>query len=191
MSSRMTTSKTIPRQDGDTRSYMSDFQNILEKGKEPDMTKVYNPKVAQQFDKYLDPTSLKQYVLRSEKMQKVIDIYAEAEKRPRTDVERQVRGILDEIGLERNTAVLRWCGIAITAIGKRITSGICVNVKNLNRVKDGLGKNPVLYLPSHRSYMDFILMSYICFHYDIEIPGIAAGMGKCKRVLFDLLKMIT
>lgn len=31
-------------------------------------------------------------------------------------------------------------------------------------------------MPSHRSYADFILMSYICFSYDIEVPAIAAGM---------------
>lgn len=41
-----------------------------------------------------------------------------------------------------------------------------------------MGKVPVVYVPSHRSYADFILMSYICFNYDIEIPAIAAGMGK-------------
>jgi hypothetical protein len=40
-----------------------------------------------------------------------------------------------------------------------------------------MGGNPVIFAPSHRSYGDFILMSYICFHYKIEIPAIAAGMG--------------
>lgn len=34
----------------------------------------------------------------------------------------------------------------------------------------------MIYLPSHRSYADFILMSYICFAHDIEVPAIAAGM---------------
>jgi glycerone phosphate O-acyltransferase len=41
-----------------------------------------------------------------------------------------------------------------------------------------MGNNPVIFAPSHRSYGDFILMSYVCFHYKIEIPAIAAGMGK-------------
>ncbi|XP_055850821.1 dihydroxyacetone phosphate acyltransferase [Episyrphus balteatus] len=185
----MTTSKPLNKPD-DTTSwcYMNDFQNMVEKGKEPDMTKVYNPKVAQEFEKYLNPTTLKRHVVRSEKMQKIIDIYAKAEKRTHADVERQVRDILDEIGLERSVVILRWCGIAITAIAKRITSGIFVNSKNLNRVRDGLGKNPVLYLPSHRSYLDFILMSYICFHYNIEIPGIAAGMD--FHAMFGMGKML-
>lgn len=187
-----TSSKHFDIKFDDTKSiatnYMNAFENMIEKGKEPDMTKVYNPKIAHEFDKYLNPSTLKRHVLRSEKMQKIIEIYAKAENRTKSDVEKQVRNILDEIGLERSMVVLRWCGIAITAIAKRITSGIYVNEKNLNRVKDGLGKNPVLYLPSHRSYLDFILMSYICFHYNIEIPGIAAGMD--FHSMFAMGKML-
>ncbi|KAJ8972251.1 hypothetical protein NQ314_000269, partial [Rhamnusium bicolor] len=39
-----------------------------------------------------------------------------------------------------------------------------------------MGNCPVVFVPSHRSYADFILMSLVCFTYDIEIPAIAAGM---------------
>ena len=45
-----------------------------------------------------------------------------------------------------------------------------------------MGDNPVIFAPSHRSYGDFILMSYLCFHYKIQIPVIAAGMGKQMHV---------
>lgn len=33
-------------------------------------------------------------------------------------------------------------------------------------------------MPSHRSYADFLLMSYVCFNYNIMLPVIAAGMGE-------------
>lgn len=158
--------------------YMRDFENILAPGNEPSMTKEYNPLMAFQLEKYLNPAQLKKHVFKSEKIQQLIEYYAQTQNQPTKEIEQQVRDILDEIGLDRNMAIIRWCGVAITAIGKRIIKGIYVNKASMDNVKRGLGKNPVLYLPSHRSYMDFILMSYICFHYDIEIPGIAAGMGK-------------
>lgn len=41
-----------------------------------------------------------------------------------------------------------------------------------------MGRNPVIFLPSHRSYADFILMAFVMFNYDIEVPCVAAGMGK-------------
>lgn len=36
---------------------------------------------------------------------------------------------------------------------------------------------PVILLPSHRSYLDFILVSYVMFEHDIALPCIAAGQG--------------
>ncbi|TMW48631.1 hypothetical protein DOY81_006296 [Sarcophaga bullata] len=158
------------------KKYMNDFENILAPGNEPNMTKEYNPLVAHKLEKYLNPAQLKKHVYKSEKIQQLINYYALTQNVSRKQIEQQVQDILDEIGLDRNMAIIRWCGIAITAIGKRICKGIYVNKASMDRVRQDLGKNPVLYLPSHRSYMDFILMSYICFHYDIEIPGIAAGM---------------
>ena len=49
-----------------------------------------------------------------------------------------------------------------------------------------MGDNPVIFAPSHRSYGDFILMSYLCFHYKIQIPAIAAGMGKQMHVQYHI-----
>ncbi|XP_071963350.1 dihydroxyacetone phosphate acyltransferase-like [Antedon mediterranea] len=36
-------------------------------------------------------------------------------------------------------------------------------------------ETPVVLLPSHRSYNDFLLMSYILYHYNLPLPRIAAG----------------
>lgn len=44
-----------------------------------------------------------------------------------------------------------------------------------------MGHCPVIFVPSHRSYADFIVFSYVCYYYDIEIPAIAAGMGKIEK----------
>lgn len=88
-----------------------------------------------------------------------------------------VRQMLDEIGLARSLPVIRWLGICIQSTIKKICTGVYVNELSIEKVKRKIGTHPVLYLPSHRSYADFILMSYLCFTYDLEIPGIAAGMG--------------
>lgn len=48
----------------------------------------------------------------------------------------------------------------------------------LLQMRASIGHNPVIFMPSHRSYADFLLMSYVCFHYNIMLPVIAAGMGR-------------
>lgn len=95
--------------------------------------------------------------------------------------------MLNEIGLTRSLSVIRWAGIILNNVFQRICSAVYVNEDSIQRLKNSIGTTPVLYLPSHRSYMDFVLMSYICFAYDLEIPGIAAGMGKFHAVNFILL----
>jgi len=46
---------------------------------------------------------------------------------------------------------------------------------------------PVLVLPTHRSYMDFLLVSYIFYHYDLPLPVIATAMGLKIHLLMTLL----
>ncbi|UJR28788.1 hypothetical protein I4U23_010014 [Adineta vaga] len=46
----------------------------------------------------------------------------------------------------------------------------------------------IIYLPTHRSYMDFIILTYICFEYNIPLPCIAAaqdflGLGLLANLL--------
>lgn len=41
-------------------------------------------------------------------------------------------------------------------------------------------QTPVLILPTHRSYADFILITYMCYSLNIPLPIIAAGMGNNK-----------
>lgn len=36
----------------------------------------------------------------------------------------------------------------------------------------------MLVLPTHRSYMDFLLVSYVFYHFDLPLPVIAAAMGE-------------
>lgn len=45
------------------------------------------------------------------------------------------------------------------------------------QLQQAIQEHPVVLLPSHRSYIDFLMMSYLLFSYDLALPVIAAGMG--------------
>lgn len=57
-------------------------------------------------------------------------------------------------------------------------SCFCVILK----LQQAVQENPVILMPNHRSYMDFLAISYILFSYDIPVPVIAAGI---RKYLFD------
>lgn len=106
----------------------------------------------------------------------MIEETSKIEDRKPEEVQKQVANLLLEIGFSRSLKTIRTIGVVLNYFLTRICEGLYVNQTSLRRLKKEVHGNPVLYLPSHRSYADFILISYVCFTNEIEIPGIAAGM---------------
>ena len=54
---------------------------------------------------------------------------------------------------------------------------IVVNEEVLNRVRRlcDSRKGPVMFCPTHRSYIDFLLVSVVLYYYKMEVPHICSG----------------
>ncbi|XP_017773571.1 PREDICTED: dihydroxyacetone phosphate acyltransferase [Nicrophorus vespilloides] len=125
----------------------------------------------------IGPKQHKMLVLKSRKIQDLIDEISFKSELPPKDVERRVKIILDEIGFNKHTSTIRWLGLFLTKVCCRVCRGIYFNTDGIDQLRRHMdGGIPVIYVPSHRSYADFILMSYLLFTLNIEIPAIAAGM---------------
>lgn len=82
-------------------------------------------------------------------------------------------------------------GIFITKAMKRMFSRIYINETMLSNLKreTRISQVQYIYVPSHRSYLDFILLSYILFSYDMALPNIAAGMDFYNmKIVGELLR---
>lgn len=154
---------------------MENFVNLLDGNRVPDMGKKWMPLIPYKFEKYLTPESLKTIVLNSNEIDRICKVYGGGDNKKEAELRDIVKSVLEEIGFKRNMAVIRFLGITLNKILRQMTHGVHVNLSSVNNIKRELVQShrPVLYLPSHRSYADFVLMSYICFAYDIEIPVIA------------------
>lgn len=115
-------------------------------------------------------------MLQCTRIQRLIEETSKTDNRKPEEVQKQVTNLLLEIGFSRSLKTIRTLGVILNYFLARICEGLYVNQTSLRRLKQEVHGNPVLYLPSHRSYADFILISYVCFTNQIEIPGIAAGM---------------
>lgn len=86
---------------------------------------------------------------------------------------------------------VRIAGIFITKAMKRMFSKIYVNECRLLSLKQEMQISQVqyVYMPSHRSYLDFILLSYVLFSYDMALPNIASGIDFYKmKIVGELLR---
>lgn len=159
---------------------MTKFLDLAKNNLTQHMGKPWQPLIPLKKDVTLTPDEFKTAVLNSEPVRQVLRFYSNGDPKKEKLVREQIKTILDEIAFKRNMAVIRFLGAVMEKMVALATQGIYVNPKAILKVKNTLseGKSTVLYLPSHRSYADFVLMSYVCFSYDLEIPAIAAGMGK-------------
>uniref|UniRef100_A0A182SC00 Phospholipid/glycerol acyltransferase domain-containing protein n=1 Tax=Anopheles maculatus TaxID=74869 RepID=A0A182SC00_9DIPT len=157
---------------------LSEYRNLLapQYRDHRDMTKQYKVTVPFPKDSPVTPAKLKKLVLASGRIQLLLDEQSSSDKTKRAKLAQTIVELLDEIGLAENLPVIRTLGTMLNAIFDRIYTGVLVNEQKLEQLRSRFGRQTVLYLPSHRSYGDFILMSYVLFCYNIAIPGIAAGM---------------
>ncbi|KAM6992170.1 dihydroxyacetone phosphate acyltransferase [Tautogolabrus adspersus] len=98
------------------------------------------------------------------------------------EVREEASGILEEMSQNLQLGFIRLMAYTISKMSKRLFSSINVNMEGLNRLQQAIQEHPVILMPNHRSYVDFLVISYILFTYDIPVPVIAAGIRKMKMV---------
>lgn len=65
--------------------------------------------------------------------------------------------------------------IALDAAASRIFAGIEVDREGIERVREASKRGSVVFLPSHKSHMDYIMLSNVLHEAHIQLPLIAAG----------------
>jgi glycerol-3-phosphate O-acyltransferase len=119
-------------------------------------------------------------------------------------VRRAVRGEMQEHGIRRRDALkkARHYAFEIAAnyshwfvtlmygvlswLWNRLYDGVeLANFSSLESVAEG---SEVVYVPCHRSHMDYLLMSYVVYHKGYAVPHIAAGINLNMPVIGSFLR---
>lgn len=92
------------------------------------------------------------------------------------EVKEDARHLLEEMSQNLQLGFIRLMGYTLSKVFKRLYTNIYVNMEGLNMLQQAIQEHPVILMPTHRSYIDFLIISYILFTYDIPVPVIAAGL---------------
>lgn len=122
------------------------------------------------------PEQIKLEVLNSERIQSLIKEISVKERCPEKDVLDKAVCIIEEMAHDYQLKAIRLFGLILSKLMKRLYGSVFVNTKQLDNIRELSEHYPMLFLPTHRSYADFLLVSYVCFHFDLPIPVIAAGL---------------
>lgn len=121
---------------------------------------------------------LNKTVLESQHLRYVVREIAVETRSSVEEVKEEARRTLEEMSQNLQLGFIRLMGFTLTKVFKKLFSSIYVNMDGLSTLQQSIQQTPVILMPNHRSYVDFLVISYIMFTYDLPIPVIAAGIRK-------------
>ncbi len=81
----------------------------------------------------------------------------------------------DEIAADFNITYIEFSHMVLTWIWKRMFQGIDYSLEELANIREWTRKGTLIYVPSHKSHIDYLALNYILFINHLHIPRIAAG----------------
>jgi glycerol-3-phosphate O-acyltransferase len=99
---------------------------------------------------------------------------------------KKAHGYAWEIAADYSHPVVRSLSFALTYVWDRIYDGL--NVHHLDRLKEIAPGHEVVYVPSHRSHLDYLLLSYLLYRHGIVPPHIAAGVNLNLPIIGSVLR---
>lgn len=91
-----------------------------------------------------------------------------------------------EIAADYSNTVVRSLSFMLTSVWNRIYRGVLVH--HLDQFKQEAPGHEVVYVPSHRSHMDYLLLSYLLYSHGIVAPHIFAGINLNLPVVGTVLR---
>jgi len=92
----------------------------------------------------------------------------------------------DEIAANMTHGAIRFLDVVLTWVWNKIYNG--VNVYNIERLQNANKDNEIIYVPCHRSHIDYLLLSYVLYHNGLQVPHIAAGINLNMPVVGPILR---
>jgi glycerol-3-phosphate O-acyltransferase len=114
-------------------------------------------------------------VLSDNSVKKFITDYSENEKKKKLSVKKEARRYLYEIAADySNTMISIWKKF-LGWLWNDIYDGLSIDKEGMTRIRNISKKMPFVVVPCHRSHIDYLLIHYVFYMNNIQLPFIAAG----------------
>ena len=111
----------------------------------------------------------------SARFQRELAALAERNRQPLEEVRVRAKTMLREIAARFRIEAIEFLALIFGRVWNRIYDGFEVDQESLDRVVEAARRGPVILLPSHKSHIDYILVSQVFYDAHLATPFIAAG----------------
>jgi len=114
-------------------------------------------------------------VLSDGSVRQFIADYAVKEKKDRAAVEKDARRYLYEIAADYNETFVELWDKVLTWLWNTVYDGVLLDMEGFAKIRNVSKKMPFVIIPCHRSHIDYLLLSYLFYKHNVQMPFIAAG----------------
>jgi glycerol-3-phosphate O-acyltransferase len=125
-------------------------------------------------------------VLAAEPVKDAIAEQARRDKSKPADAWKKAHAYAWEIAADYSNPVVRSASFLLSHVWNQIYDGVLVH--HLDKFKEAAPGHEVVYVPCHRSHMDYLLLSYLLYERGIVPPHIAAGINLNLPVVGTILR---
>lgn len=125
-------------------------------------------------------------LLRAPLVRQAIQEECETQKISQDKAEAAALRYANEIAADVSYPVIRFLEVTLTWFWNKLYEGVKVN--HIERVQDVAQGHEIVYVPCHRSHIDYLLLSYLLFRNGLTPPHIAAGINLNMPVVGSILR---
>ena len=118
---------------------------------------------------------LKESILTGDILQDFMKAYSQQHDMPLQNVHKMANAHLAKIIAKYNPAVIKVLAAIVKWIIHRMFDGVVVDYSGLHRIKIISHKGPLIFIPCHKSHIDYLILSYIMYMNNMPCPHVAAG----------------
>jgi glycerol-3-phosphate O-acyltransferase len=127
--------------------------------------------------RYRSPSLVKETILRDPEVQKLIDELARAEGVDRRKIMSRAYQLLTEIVASYSYRVIEVLYVLLTWLFSKVFDGLDYKEKEWQQVREIMKHKPVVFVPCHRSHLDYLVIPFLMFEHHMATPFVAAGIN--------------
>lgn len=121
------------------------------------------------------PERVRWEIVRTPKLQTIIRDLAGERPVDRTVLTGRALGMLRELQATPDMATIKGLEAIFHRVFHRIYAGIEYDKADIERVREAAKEGSLVLLPSHKSHIDYLILSYVFNNENLQLPLIAAG----------------
>ena len=139
--------------------------------------------------RYSSPISVKETLMRDPEILRVIEEVAASEGADKRKVMSRAYQNLTEIVSNYHFRFIEVMYVFLTWLFTKVFDGLETDDKELQQVREIMKTKPVVFVPCHRSHLDYLIIPYVMFTHDMVTPHTAAGINMAFWPIGPFLRM--